>query len=562
MPDNTSVNAPADASANKLGVYSTLNQIVNDAVNDYLTAVQGVQPRPAPELIERDLVNLIGTAIEDHNTIRSKCNRMKIPQVLPPAVIAHVVKALYPVYRIPCAGRESDPAYDVLGLYQEDGPDKGIYATSELVFRCLLRRFNLNATARDYSEFMSALAEIAERHEPCQDRDFIAVNNGIFDYKTKQLLPFSPDYVFLSKSRVNYVSSAGSPVIHNSDDGTDWDVDSWIHELSDDPEIVNLIWEILGAVIRPNVSWNKAAFFHSETGNNGKGTLCALMRNLCGPGTCCSISLADFGNEFMLEPLMRASAIIVDENSVGAYADKSNNFKAAVTGDVLFINRKYEKPISIRFRGFMVQCVNELPRVKDKSDSLYRRLLFVPFSKCFTGRERKYIKDDYLSRPDVLEYVLHKVLNMTYYELSNPAACQDLIDEYKQANDPLREFADEIFPQLVWDMVPLAFLYDLYKAWFTRYHAGGIPLSKPTFNRNIFNLQADISGWMCPGIRAAKRPGQDMSKPEPLIREYNLIGWTNPACPDTKSPNWTIPPLKSNYKGYFSRVLMVAAKTA
>lgn len=28
-------------------------------------------------------------------------------------------------------------------------------------------------------------------------------------------------------------------------------------ELSDDPEVVRLLWEILGAIIRPLVPWNK-----------------------------------------------------------------------------------------------------------------------------------------------------------------------------------------------------------------------------------------------------------------------------------------------------------------
>ena len=38
------------------------------------------------------------------------------------------------------------------------------------------------------------------------------------------------------------------------------------------------------STIRPNVSWNKSAWLYSTLGNNGKGTLCALLRNLCGPG--------------------------------------------------------------------------------------------------------------------------------------------------------------------------------------------------------------------------------------------------------------------------------------
>ena len=64
-----------------------------------------------------------------------------------------------------------------------------------------------------------------------------------------------------------------------------------------------------------------------------------------------------------------------------------------ITGDTIQVNRKFKAPISFKFKGFMVQCLNEMPRVKDKSDSFYRRQLFIPFTKCFTGAERKYIKD-------------------------------------------------------------------------------------------------------------------------------------------------------------------------
>lgn len=541
---------------------TTVSQIYRQTADEYLAALQAGTPRPTPEEIELDIINLLASKIAALNDEIEKGSKIKTHLSMPPYITARVIAALWPVYKIPCAGAETDPAHDLIGVYQEEGPDEGIYLTSDFALQRLFRQFNHAATTRDFKEFKAVLAETAERRMPCRDRDLIAVNNGIFDYQSKQLQAFSPDLVFLAKSRVNYVPSAVNPIIHNNDDGTDWDVESWLSELSDDPEIVKLLWEILGAIIRPNVSWNKAAFFYSETGNNGKGTLCKLMQNLCGPGTYCSISLADFGKEFMLEPLMRASAVIVDENNVGEYVDRCANLKAVITGDVIYINRKYEKPLSFLFRGFMVQCLNELPRVKDKSDSLYRRMLFVPFSKCFTGMERRYIKDDYLSRHEVLEYVLWKILNMDYYELSNPATCQDVMDAYRQYNDPLRQFADEIFPQLAWDMVPLAYLFDLYSAWFKRCYPGGHPLGKQKFNMSIFQMQSEIPGWMCPGLGTAKRPGNDMSKPEPLSLEYNLTNWLNFACPDSRSPHYTVPVVKSNYKGYFIRVNNSPASTA
>ena len=158
-------------------------------------------------------------------------------------------------------------------------------------------------------------------------------------------------------------------------------------------------------------------------------------------------------------------AIIVDENNVGAYLDKAGNFKAVVTNDVVQINRKNRPAIPYQFFGLMVQCFNELPRIKDKSGSLYRRCLFIPFDKSFTGKERKYIKEDYLKRPDVLEYVMYKVLNTDYYAFSEPAACRLALEDYKVYNDPVRQWWDEVSGELVWDLLPWDFLYELYKQW-------------------------------------------------------------------------------------------------
>ena len=210
-------------------------------------------------------------------------------------------------------------------------------------------------------------------------------------------------------------------MIHNDEDGTDWDVVSWMGELSDDESIVRLLWQIVGAVIRPGVSWNKSAWFYSTSGNNGKGTLCSLMRNLLGRGSWESISLKDFSSPFMLEPLMRISAVITDENDTGTFVDDAAALKSIITGDPFQLNRKFKEPRTVLFKGFMVQCVNELPRLRDRSESMYRRLLVVPFEKRFEGNERKYIKDDYLKRKEVLEYVLYHLLAETdYYELDEP----------------------------------------------------------------------------------------------------------------------------------------------
>lgn len=338
-----------------------------------------------------------------------------------PIQIARLVNYIYCIRRIPYAGERGNIDLDLLAVYQESGPNKGLYVENETALRWVVRSIKEDISNSEFNEVRQALRDIALRAERTQDRDLVPVNNGIFNYRTKQLMPFSPEYVHLSKSSVNYNEHAQNVVICNPD-GTYWDVESWMQSLSDDSEVVALLWQVLGAILRPFARWGKCIMFYATSGNNGKGTLCELMRSLCGEGRYASIPVENFGENFLLEKLPEVMAVIVDENNVGTYLDKAGNFKAVITNDVVQINRKNKSAIPYQFFGLFVQVFNKLPRIKDKSESIYRRCLFVPFDKCFTGVEKKYIKADYLHRPEVLEYVMFKVLNMNYYSFSEPAA--------------------------------------------------------------------------------------------------------------------------------------------
>lgn len=434
-------------------------------------------------------------------------------------------------------------------MYMDDGPSRGIYVTDDEIFRTVMRQYNYTMRTNDFKEAVAILRNIVPRRTRCREPNLIAVNNGIFDYDTKTLMPFTPELVFLTKSGVDYVDNPVNPIIHNPDDGTDWDMETWMSELSDDPEVVELLWQILGAIIRPLVPWNKSAWFYSEKGNNGKGTLCELMRQLCGENAYAAIKLSDMSTDFLLEPLLHASAIITDENDVGVYIDKAANLKSIVTGDVIQVNRKFKTPVAYQFFGFMVQCFNEMPRIRDKSDSFFRRQLFIPFSKCFTGIERKYIKRDYLHRPEVLQYVLWRVLNMNYYELSEPEVCKLALEEYKEFNDPVRQFAEDVLPEAKWDLLPFAMLYDAYKVWFRQNVPSGTIQSRNSFIADLIAAIQSNPEWECEDRRRQVRGANRMECFEPLIDIYELTDWMNPryANSGAATPEQRCTPLAGQY---------------
>lgn len=516
----------------------TYDEMVFRVTCAYLGEVDVDMP-PSPRQMKLDILNLTNKCVDLHNLGEEDVNapagaklserypnaktggdKFHKKTVLLPVQVALCIHRLHRAVCVCWAGGDDDGNYDV-GIYQTDGENAGCYDVSGDCLERLVRRYNFSASRIDVLETVGVLRAICPRVTRCTEPDLVAVNNGIFDYRNKVLMPFDPEYVFTSKSHVDYVDGAPNPVIHNDEDGTDWDVESWVAELSDSPELVNLLWEILGAIIRPNVSWNKTAWFYSTLGNNGKGTLCVLMRNLCGGGAWASIPLKAFAKEFMLEPLTRVSAVITDENDTGTYVDDAAALKSIITGDPFLLNRKFKDPRTLLFRGFMVQCVNELPRLRDRSESMYRRLLVVPFEKRFEGCERKYIKGDYLCRREVLEYVLYRVLHdMTYYELSEPEECREMLDEYRIVNDPVRQFCEDALPKFSWDAVSWDDLYKFYRGWFLKHVPSGNPLTKPVFLRDVRRVLMDFADW-----DVAANPVYTSGKcdyMEPLILEYDV----------------------------------------
>lgn len=571
------------------------NLIVTHVTDEYLASLDLTAP-PAPRQLEQELLaSCYGIVTNENRKIPKGDGTYPIPRHLSTWQVAQILLHLHHVVRIAPTDANTDREYDMLAMYTNHGPSRGIHTASEDNLRTTARRYNTQLTTNDFKEVVAVLREDAPRVHLNSHRDLIAANNGIvyygteplditiggkrFHFEPKKVHPFDPAIVFTVKSAVDYVENAPMVRIPHPDPANgEWEVGEWITALfytEGDEEfnqrnagLADLTWEILGALVRPHVSWNKTAWFHSEKGNNGKGTLCGLGRNLLGSGAHTSIPIKDFGKEFALEPLIKSNAIIVDENPVGIFVEEAGNYKTVVTNDTLQINRKHRVPIAFEFHGFMIQCVNDLPKFKDKSESLYRRQLILPFTKSFTGAEKKYIKNDFLKRREVLEYVLWYVINRagaaspgSYYELSEPPATQVLLAEYKETNDPVRAFWTEFRELFVWDLLPFFFLYDLYRVWFTRVSPSGKLVGRQQFITDLFGIVQNDPLWHCNDKARTIRPGSKMAVSEPLIAEYELKDWYTPGYTGTDPNRLGIPLLKPNYRGLL-RIVPLAGTAA
>ena len=111
------------------------------------------------------------------------------------------------------------------------------------------------------------------------------------------------------------------------------------------------------------------------------------MAKLLGESNITAVPLEKFDNHFYLVNLFgKLANISLETNAKSEVYDSM--FKAVVSGDLIQADQKF-KP-SFHFNPFckLIFATNNLPRVDDRSDAYFRRLLIIRFNKQFTEKEQ------------------------------------------------------------------------------------------------------------------------------------------------------------------------------
>ena len=504
----------------------TSDELIEDEVLDFLS--KPYQSEYDPKGVARFLLGRINNRLISENTTNElKGQRAhRLLKALPPAVIATCI--LHRELKHTGLIGKSRATAELM-TYEDAGPDEGLYVPAEDSIRRLARQYHYTISSKDLNAVVECVRDSVSLLKESEDSDVVALANGLFNLRTKELRPFSPDVVLTSKASVAFRENATTcPVI----DG--WSVDEWIRGLANnDLDVDKLFWQVIAALFRPDHSFNKAALLYSPTGSNGKGTFVELLRNLVGVERVATLSMSDFSEQFLPEALCSAFAVLSDENEVGDFLRKAGAFKAWVTHDWIRINVKYGPARSVKGRGLCVFCVNELPSSKDKSESLYRRFIPIPFLKRYVGAdENRAIKNDYVKRPEVLEYVAHKALMMPWFDtFIEPAVCKELLGQIRVENDPVLQFAEEFFDRFVWDLLPWRFSFRLYSVWMRKEVPSGHPVGSREFIKRMTDYvdKNPSCGWFVPrgadGNQKAMSTQNRIVGNEPLAVEYDLHEW-------------------------------------
>lgn len=509
----------------------TYNAIVESVATKHLASLNPDCP-PHPRQIEADLLDLTNKELRIENAGRvaevgknadaNSKNQLQLLRTLSHSQVAQILAVLHRVVRlIPSHDEDAIPNdNDPLVIYR---PQSGVYLNSTDAIAAAAARY-ANGGLQFQKDMMAALRVHAPHMRHGTSHEWAAVANGDYHRATGELHPFSPDRVFLSRVPIAYVPDAQNPLIHNDEDGTDWDVDSGILAIANgDAGTEQLLWELFAAVAQPNVRTNKAVALYNPVGNNGKGTIIRAVCELAGNANTLSASVATLAKDATLPLLSGKSLVVSDENATNDFVKNAETIKMLATRESYFVNPKYKPPYNETFEGTQVHCLNALPRFGDHSDSMWRRWLFIPLTAEFEGRDRKYIKDVYMRRPDVLQYILRRALEMKFTGFSETDATRALLNDAKLHNDSARQFWAEHKDECVWDLLPFELLYELFKAWFARNKPGGRLVDRSTFEESIRSAVKESGGdWAALPPRTAKKASVHMMAKEPLIAEYDL----------------------------------------
>lgn len=289
------------------------------------------------------------------------------------------------------------------------------------------------------SEVLAYLEIMIDGEAKTTNPNVIAFTNGLYNIKDGSFRDFTPDVVITNKIPWPYNPAAYSELLDHTLDRL----------ACNDPEVRALLEEMVGYCLYRRNELGKAFILIGDK-SNGKSTFLHVVKNMLGDSNIASLDLKELGGRFKTAELFGKLANIGDDIGDEFIANASV-FKKLVTGDRVNVERKGQDPFEFNNYAKFLFSANNIPRMKDKTGAVQRRLVIVPFDAKFTPNDpdfRPFIKDE-LCEQDSMEYLivlglkaLKSVLGKAQFTTSKRV--QGQLDEYEQNNNPIIGFIQEV----------------------------------------------------------------------------------------------------------------------
>ena len=288
------------------------------------------------------------------------------------------------------------------------------------------------------TEVLAYLDILIRDNAKAEDANLIAFANGLYNIVDDSFVEFTPEHIITNKIRWDYNPEAYSEL-----------ADKTLDKIAcGDPAIRALLEEAIGYCFYRRNELGKA-FILTGDKSNGKSTFLSMVQTLLGEENIASLDLKELGDRFKTAEMFGKLANIGDDIGDEFIANPAI-FKKLVTGERVSAERKGQNPFEFNNYSKLLFSANNIPRIKDKTGAVQRRLTIIPFDARFTAADpdfNPYIKH-LLKTDEVMQYLINLGIAglkrvLTNRQFTASSRVQKAMDEYEENNNPILGFFKE-----------------------------------------------------------------------------------------------------------------------
>lgn len=314
-----------------------------------------------------------------------------------------------------------------------------------------------------------------EEIDRLQDKNIIAVANGLLDVRSKELKDLQPEYYAFKKMWAAYDPDAVCPMFRRF-------IDELFKGDTDAADKTKLVQEMFGYLLIPDYTLVKKMFyFYGRKADNGKSSLIEIIRSVFGPGYFDSVPM-DKLDGFLLKRLKGMHANVVgDQNAHTRVPD--GIIKLLIGGlDDITADVKNKDAINFINTARLIFAVNRLPYSEAKDEGYFTRTAILVFNNQFIvnpdPKNPRQMKADSEKIHNIKEHEKDGILNwmleglerlLTNRKLTVPASSEMALEEYKNTNSTVLLFVREECELGHSYFINRAELYDNYRDWCNKY---------------------------------------------------------------------------------------------
>lgn len=315
-------------------------------------------------------------------------------------------------------------------------PDRGFYDPNMRLIKHTMIQLFENIPMNKRNEAYDYLTIEAPQKDQ-SSRRYILFKNGIYDLEERKLLPHSPEYVISNQIPWDYNPNAYNEL-----------VDKTLNKLAcNDTEIRTLIEECIGYCFYRDSKLGKCFILTGEK-NNGKSTFIFMLNTLLGDDNYSSVDITNLARELDIASLANKLANIKDDIADN-YMDGLNVslFKQVATGNRCRGKFLYQDPFDFYPYATLIFSANNIPRIKDPTGAVTKRMIIIPFNAVFTKQDPDFdpFINEKLCEPECMEYLVKlgvdALMNIIMRNgFSTCAAADKEMEIYKVGNDSVLSF--------------------------------------------------------------------------------------------------------------------------